>query len=196
MRIKLQVHKIRCVRNSTFEFNDDEIYFSVFAIGGKKEGNKVVPVGDKYLFGFVSSVQENVKKDTIWQPEDGQIEIDLGDASAFIIKFCLYEKDNGAIYNEMKEKFENGPIKPIEVPIPNISFPTGVPTDWLGIAIELSKLLPVVISSIKSDDLMGVVDLQYYAGDKDLNVAYPQEYGIRKVFGKYEVSLSVSKIID
>lgn len=189
MNLQIELPKIRC-KKATYEFSQDEVYFVIFVFKAKKDQTDVAVLKNQMIYGQVSEVTTHVKSNTIWRPTLNDINIDLEDNDAFCVTFALYEKDDGEIYQKIKEKL-TGIIDPEPFfkgwDIGMGDLPTST-ADWVKIVKLILKLGKRCINYFKQDDLLGSFSVVTTVDDKE-KIGFPMEYELKKQLGTYQVSL-------
>ena len=187
MKINIDITKIHC-SHTTFELGKDEIYAAIFITALKKDGSGVIPTleGSKPLFGIVTDVEDGVEKGKIWRPTPNHFEVDVADDTESLgFSFALYEKDNGEIFEKMKEEL-TGVIEPEGFDFSQIQ----LTTDFSEIPKIVFGVLKKAIVHFKQDDLLGVEEFVVPA-EKLIGDDFPREFDYRRKKGQYEVGVTL-----
>ena len=190
MKIIIDILKIRCAR-TTIELGKDEIYAAVFLTALKKEGNTFTSAlkPSKPLWGVVTDIERLVVKNKIWKPTQNHFEISIdNDTEAIGFSFALYEKDNGKIFEKMKQEM-TGPIEPEGFVFSSIELPEDI-TDPNKVAKFLFDLLKKAIIHFRQDDMLDVKEfvesLEKLNGDE-----FPREFRFERKRGIYDMSILI-----
>ncbi|WP_221391658.1 hypothetical protein [Dyadobacter sp. NIV53] len=187
MKIAIDITKIHCTR-TTFELGADEIYAAIFVTALKKDGSGVVTTlkDSKPLFGIVTDVQSDVKKGKIWLPSPNHFEVDVADDTESVgFSFALYEKDNGEIFDKMKQEL-TGIIEPEGFDFSQIP----LTIDFSQITKILFGLLKKAVIHFKQDDLLGVEEFVAEKG-KLIGDEFPREFDYKRKKGQYELGVTI-----
>ena len=188
MKIDIDITKIHC-SHTTFELGKDEIYAAIFVTALKKDGNGVTPTleGSKPLFGIVTEVENDVEKGKIWRPTPNHFEVDVADDTESLgFSFALYEKDNGEIFDKMKNEL-TGVIEPEGFDFSQIQLSN---FDFSEITKILFGLLKKAIVHFKQDDLLGVEEF-VVPKEKLIGDDFPREFDYKRKKGQYELGVTL-----
>jgi hypothetical protein len=174
------------------EITSDEIYFAVFVVAAKIEGDAVVP-STNALHKHVSKVWAPVKKGDNLKSSDNNFEVDLGDAEAFTLFFGLYERDNGKLYDQLKES--NELLNPDSFDwSANVEIPQSIPkdkSDWIKLLKSSWKVLKELFKHLRQDDRLGKIQIDSPTQNVEDSFGLLREYRLRGKKGKYDVTLQL-----
>lgn len=166
-KLILTFPKLFCKRQQGLTgYYSDEIYLAAQIIAGTwNNGSQIVePAGEIRKIHVLPPIKINRGQTKNWQEE---IEFELGDASAFTIKFGLYEKDNGMTYNKLKS-IADSLVKPDQLDlkkliketweiVKKIKMPESLDDaiKVLNTLAEIGKVYKEVNKFLQEDDLLG-----------------------------------------
>jgi hypothetical protein len=202
MILRVKVQKIYCQR-TTIELGADEIYFAAFVAAAKESNGQILPIGNP-LHKHVSEVKTGVRKGVIPRDQDFEFTVDIEDATAFAISFALYEKDNGQLYNQLQDGDVNEIIAPGSMEWPEeLQLPDDAEglaemagnvsqLNWAKIAKVLLKVFKKAYTFFRQDDKLGEFEILSKTDIPAHEQNVPMEFNIRKMRGKYDISISFS----
>jgi hypothetical protein len=164
-KVKFEVTKIHCQKETRGEWGRDEIYCVAIPVIGKTQDDTIDfhhidpnKIAGRVLSGKVSTVQNRVKSGEAWKPTMEPIEIDTGDDTALCVLLVLFEEDNGKLRKELIEKFSKGSW-PIDLPdelLPPArpgSTSTGKETHLVGVHPHIKRMVDKPAVQIKSSTI-------------------------------------------
>lgn len=191
--LRISVPKLHCERKTDL-FGTDEVYLALIVYTAKlSEVNNPEPSPGRIAFAGVSPLNTGFRRSVIKElvltdAGDNYIDVDLHDADAFAISFGLFEKDNGQLYEELKQGM---------LIIPSISNPSlssifqSIIDQVSGATVdEFKKILlsvaTLLFRELRRDDLIGMDSFTYAINDSTIN--FDREFqGLRGMGGKYNV---------
>ena len=215
MKAKIEVNKIHCQRTSS-EWFKDEIYYGIMVLSARIEDNELVLTNSAASLAEVSELKKNVKKGNAWKPEVNSFEVEVPDDGLFTVMLALYEEDDGANYESMKNSFEEftSPDKldwsevlqgAIGSVVKKEKEENGLDiadfAELVGVAVGSTHILiaktlfgagKVIWKHLKQDDLLGVYEDAFDLND-DTHLL-PREVEFRLMRSKYKMSFQVSKM--
>ncbi len=155
MAIHVEILQIRCLQLTHPRGNDDEIYVA-YAVGVAAAGASGTSSDGKTAIagGRVSSVKENVRKGSHWEPDKGlDGTFDVGPALAVILNVALFEKDDGDFRKQLIKKIDKI-LEPPKFDWTQIK-PPGDVTSWTAWLKCVWKALGAVFRRVMEDDHLG-----------------------------------------
>ena len=223
MKVRITIPKIQCKR-TTREFFEgkDEIYYAISTIATKIEGGNIEMSTQSPIYGIVATESHQMNRKSthnIWVPvmHNNVITID-DDAQSLGVNIGLYEKDDGNVFDQMKQHF-NGLIEPHQIGLDwgqilndikdlvlrDVNNLQDVTFTELSLAIaaipELSafaigkflyKIGKIVYNTLKSDDFIDHHNFNVDLTDTHYNL--DREYLFKGDGAEYIVSCRVNKV--
>ncbi|MDY6932944.1 MAG: hypothetical protein SVZ03_01815 [Spirochaetota bacterium] len=216
-KYQFDVKKIHCVKPTRWEWGKDEIYFAAIAIGCKinnpnNNGISENDISGKILKAHVSDVNDKVKRETVWAPEDSCFDFEINDENLLIIKLMLYEEDSGRHHQSLKKAFVHNNFN-IDIKdaidyeriktvvwdnikeVSKVIIATG--GNKIVIAMTVLKAIfsiaPTIIKEFKKDDFISSRVAVFILDEKD-TICLPREYEFMGDGAEYKVGVELSEV--
>jgi hypothetical protein len=195
-RAQITFEKVHCVRDTRGEWGKDEIFFAVFPTVIRRDGGRMD------LQGYLSTIQGAVVSGVAYTPQmvigaaaaGNQITLDVSDATELLLPIALYEADQQAHYNRLRQdpKFANvAPEAGWGDAIEQVQKLVQDARDkkWAEVIFGAFKIVVVAIRAIGQDDLIDLRPIMIQLDQP--SAAGPREYTFKGLGSEYRVAFRV-----